>query len=176
MVMFTFRSVFYPKSRTTTTIKKYSDLDEEISPRESNVTAIEDDARIVADLAGFDEAKDDDELRSAQPVATLLFLSSGLMNSVALASLPSPTDDTIPPLAAELNDAPSESSPSRTACDTFCHEGLFPARVHQRMKGPQQSCILEHILQTWRMQRQPNRFRCQDQYGTIRAIFFDRKK
>jgi hypothetical protein len=113
MVMFTFRSVFYPITGMTT-IKAESNLDEEKSPRESNVTAIEEDTHIVADLARIDGALDD-EIRLEEQVVTLSSLSTGLMKSAALSSS---TDGTIPPSAAELNDTASESSPSLPARDT----------------------------------------------------------
>jgi hypothetical protein len=116
MVMFTFRSVFYPNCHGVTTIKGESNLDEENSPRESNVTAIEHDTHIVADLARVDGAVDDEQ-RFAQPVVTLSSLSCGLlMNSVVHVSVSSPlTDGTIPPrAAAEWNDTPMVSAPSRT--------------------------------------------------------------
>jgi hypothetical protein len=131
MVMFTFRSVFYPNCHGVTTIKGESNLDEENRPRASNVTAIEDDTHIVADLARVDGAVDDEQ-RFAQPVVTLSSLSSGLlMNSAVHVSVSSPpTDGTIPPLAAEWNDTPMESSPIRTARDDTSknhNDSLLPA-------------------------------------------------
>jgi hypothetical protein len=109
MVMFTFRSVFYPSSEMTT-VKGESNPDEENNPHESNVTAIEDDTHIVADLARF-AGTGDDEQRFIQPLVTLSSLSSGLMNSAVHASVSSFTDGTTPALAPEWNDVPSESSP-----------------------------------------------------------------